>query len=161
MTIRSGFLFSLHLPQTPCFPWIPYATKKLMLDSYKMVQKHSDAFHTFLWHFSKFKTRPDCIFEIHPLWLSGFNRVYSNCYCSCSFKPEIIDIGQSSHQMYSNNILNVQMSTTILKTCTNKGWKLIECTTYIIVQRTVPISLSVIHLQLLNYRSIAQWLLRP
>ena len=50
-------------------------------------------------------SRPDCIFEIDQLWQSGFSRVYSNCGCSCSFKPEIIRIGQSSHKMYSNNIL--------------------------------------------------------
>ena len=67
--------------------------------------------------FSKFKTefycvsfflvssRPNCIFEIHQLWQSGFSRVYSNCCCSCSFEPELIKIGQSSHKMYSNNIL--------------------------------------------------------
>ena len=47
-----------------------------------------------------------CIFEIHQLWQSGFSRVYSNCCCSCSFEPEIIKIGQSSHKLYSNNILN-------------------------------------------------------
>ena len=35
----------------------------------------------------------DCIFEIHQLWKSGFSRVYSNSYCSCSFKPGIIEIG--------------------------------------------------------------------
>ena len=28
---------------------------------------------------------PDCIFEIHLLWQSGFNKVYSNCCCTCSF----------------------------------------------------------------------------
>ena len=66
----------------------------------------------------------DWIFEIHQLWQSGFSRVYSNCYCSCSFEPEIIKIGQSSHKMYSNKILNFQESTTILN-----AWKLIECTT--------------------------------
>ena len=32
-------------------PWISYATQKLMLDSYKMVEKQSEVFHTFLWHF--------------------------------------------------------------------------------------------------------------
>ena len=64
--------------------------------------------------FSKFKTEFYCIFEIHQLWQSGFSRVYSNCCCSCSFEPEIIKIGQSSHKMYSNNILNFQESTTIL-----------------------------------------------
>ena len=52
--------------------------------------------------------RPDCIFEIHQLWQSGFSRVYSNSCCSCSFEPEIIKIGQSSHKMYSNNIQNFQ-----------------------------------------------------
>ena len=37
----------------------------------------------------------DSIFEIHQLWQSGFSRVYSNSYSSCSFEPEIIKIGQS------------------------------------------------------------------
>ena len=37
--------------QTPCFPWISYTTQKLMLDSGKIVEKHSEAFHKFLWHF--------------------------------------------------------------------------------------------------------------
>ena len=72
----------------------------------------------------------DCIFEIHQLWQSGFSRVYSNCCCSCSFKAEIIKIGQSSHKMYSKNILNFQESTTILNACTKKVWKLIVCTSY-------------------------------
>ena len=56
--------------------------------------------------------------------------MYSNCCCSCSFEPEIIKIGQSSHKMYSNNILNFQESTTIFNACTKKVWKLIECTMY-------------------------------
>ena len=60
----------------------------------------------------------DCIFEIHLLWHSGFSRVYSNCCCSCSFESEIIKIGQSSHKMYSNNLVNFQESTTILNACT-------------------------------------------
>ena len=72
---------------------------KLMLDSCKMLQKQSEAFHTFLWPFfpslkhnfiayrsSKVSSRPDCIFEIPQLWQSGFSRVYSNCCCSCSFE---------------------------------------------------------------------------
>ena len=54
---------------------------------------------------SKVFSRPDCIFEIHQLWQSGFSWVYSNCYCSCSFKPEILKIDPSSHKMYSNKIL--------------------------------------------------------
>ena len=72
----------------------------------------------------------DCIFEIHQLWQSGFSRMYSNCCCSCSFEREIIKIGQSSHKMYSNNILNCQESMTILNANTTKVWKLIECTSY-------------------------------
>ena len=55
---------------------------------------------------SKMSWRSDYIFEIHQLWQSGFSRVYSNCCCSRSFEPEILKIGQSSHKMYSNNIVN-------------------------------------------------------
>ena len=53
--------------------------------------------------------KSDCIFEIHQLWQSGFSRVYSNYCWSCS--AEIIKIGQSSHKIYSNNIVNFQDST--------------------------------------------------
>ena len=52
-------------------------------------------------------SRPDCIFETHQLWQSGFSRVYSNCCCSCWFEPEIIKIGQSSLKIYSNYILKI------------------------------------------------------
>ena len=45
------------------------------------------------YHSSKVSWRPDCIFEIHQLWQSGFSRVYSNSCCSCSFESEIIKIG--------------------------------------------------------------------
>ncbi len=69
---------------------------------------------------SKVFSRPDCIFEIHNLWQSGFSRVYSNYYYSCPFAPEIINIGQSSYKMYSNNILNFQESMTILNDFTKK-----------------------------------------
>ena len=79
---------------------------------------------------SKMSSCPDCIFEIHQLWQSCFSRVYSNCYCSCSFEPEIIKFSQSSHKMYSNKILNFQESTTILNACTKKVSKRIECTTH-------------------------------
>ena len=77
----------------------------------------------------------DCIFEIDQLWQSGFSRVYSNCCCSCSFEPEI---GQSSHKMYSNNILNSQASTTILNAHMKKAWKLIVCTSYILTAKKNP-----------------------
>ena len=60
----------------------------------------------------------DCIYQ---LWQSGFSKAYSNFCCSCSFEPEIIKIGQSSLNIYSNNILNFQESTTILNACTKKN----------------------------------------
>ena len=75
---------------------------------------------------SKASSRPDCIFEIHQLWQSGFNRVYSNCCSGCSFEPEIIKIGQSSHKIYSNSILNSDESTTIINVCTKKSGNLLK-----------------------------------
>ena len=73
------------------------------------------------YHSSKVSSCPDCNFEIHQLWQSGFSRVYSNSYCSCWFEPEIIKIDQSSYKMYSNNILNFQVSTPILNAYTKKS----------------------------------------
>ena len=75
---------------------------------------------------SKVSSHPDCIFEIYQLWQSGFSRVYSNCCYSCWFEPEIIKIGQSSHKMYSNNILKSQASMTILNACTKKSGNLLN-----------------------------------
>ena len=72
----------------------------------------------------------DCIFDIPQLWQSGFSKVYFNCCCSCPFEPEIIKIGQSSHVMYSNKILNFQESPTIINAHREKVWKLIVCTSY-------------------------------
>ena len=79
---------------------------------------------------SKLSSRPDCIFEIHQLWQSGFSSVYSNCCCSSSLEAEIIKIGQSSDKMYSNNIMNFQELTTILNAYTKKVWNLIDGTTF-------------------------------
>ena len=75
---------------------------------------------------SKVSSHPDCIFEIHQRWQSGFSRVCSNSCCSYSFEAEIIKIGQSSHKMYSNNILNFQESTTILNACTKMSGNLLN-----------------------------------
>ena len=107
-----------------------------MLYSCKMPQKHSTGFcgiflslkHNRIAHrSSKVSSRPDSmIFEIHQLRQSGFSRVYSNSCCSCFLKPEIIKIGQSSRKMYSNNILNFQESTTILKACTKKSGNILN-----------------------------------
>ena len=89
--------------------------------------------HNFIaYRSSKVSSCPDCIFEIHQLWQSGFYRVYSNWCCSCSFEPEILKIGQPSHKMYNNNILNFPDSTTILNPCTKKSvnflneWRICE-----------------------------------
>ena len=134
---------SHHLSQTPCVPWISYTTPKtdarFMQDGQKAVWSIPYVSVVFFpslkqnfigYRSSKVSWRPDCIFEIHQLWQSGFSRVYSYCCCSCSFQSEIIKLGQSSHKMYSNNIVNFQESTTILKACTKKVWKLIEYPTY-------------------------------
>ena len=63
--------------------------------------------------------------------------MYFNCCCSCLFEAEIIKIGQSSHKMYSANILNFQESTTILNACTKKVWKLIKGTSYLTGRRSL------------------------
>ena len=107
-----------------------YGTQKPMLDSCKMVKnslKHSIRFCGFFpslkqnfitYRSFKLSSRPDYIFEINQLWQSGFSVVYSNSYYGGSFEPEIINVGQSSHNIYSNNIVNVQESTTFLNSCT-------------------------------------------
>ena len=104
--------------------------------------------------FSKFKTefyrmssRPECIFEIHQRWQSGFSRVYSNCCCSCWFESEIIKIGQSSHNMYSKNIVNFQESTTILNACTKKSGNLFNA----------PRTLNICHLKAHFVNNVLRW----
>ena len=129
-----------HSSQTPCLPWISYVTQKtawFMQDAPKAawsIPCVSVAFFSSLrQNFIAYNSSKvsDCIFEIHQLWQSGFSKVYFNCCCSCSFEPEIIKIGQSSHRMYSNNIVNFQESTTILNAHTKKVLKLIVCTSYL------------------------------
>ena len=99
------------MQDAPKVVWsIPYVVSVAFFSSLK---------HNFIaYRSSKVSSHPDGIFEIHQLWQSGFSRVYSNCCCSCSFEPESIKIGQSSHKMYRNNIVNFQESTTILNTYT-------------------------------------------
>ena len=111
-----------HPSQTPCLPWISYATQKLMLDRFMQavisIPYISVAFFPSLKHYfiayDDASKVSDCIFEIHQLWQSGFSWVYSNCCCSCLFEAKIIKIGQSSYKMYSNNIVTFQEPTTIL-----------------------------------------------
>ena len=80
--------------------------------------------HNFIAYYSsKVSSRPNCIFEIHQLWQSGFIRVHCSFCCSSSFEAEIIKISQSFYKMYSNNILNF---TTILNACTKKSGNLLK-----------------------------------
>ena len=119
----------------PSLPWISYATT-FMQDASKAVWSipyvSVASFPSLKQNFIVNRSSKvlDCIFEIHQLWQSGFSRVYSNCCCSCSFEPEIIKNSQSSHKMYSNKILNSQVSTPILNPHSKKVWKLIVCTSY-------------------------------
>ena len=141
--LKSAGLFQWNLFLNPLKPQHSNPNSYSLADPIyaRWSKKQSEAFHMFLWHFFPSLKQnfiayhsskvSDCIFEIHQLWQSGFSRVYSNCCCSCSFEPEIIKIGQSSHKMYSNNIVNFQESTTILNARTKKVWKLIICTSYI------------------------------
>ena len=59
--------------------------------------------------------------------------MYSNSCCSRSFEPEIIKIGQSSHKIYSNNIVNFQESLTILNAYTKKSRNLLNALVYIYI----------------------------
>ena len=95
---------------------------QFMQDSRKAVSVTS-FFPSLKYNFIAYRSskESDCIFEIHQLWQSSFSRVYSNSCCSCSFKSEIIKIGQSSHKMYSNNMLNLQESTPIWNAHTKKS----------------------------------------
>ena len=101
---------SHHPSQTSCLPWISYATKNWC------------SIHA-RWSKNSLKHSIRCFCGII---FSKFRRVYSNCCCSRSFEAEIIRIGQSSHKMYSNNIVKFQESTTILNACTKKSGNLLN-----------------------------------
>ena len=144
--INSGVLTSLLLPHlssslTDSMPYLNLlchskTDARFMQDAPKAVWSipyFSVAFfpslkHSFIVYRSSYVS--DCIFENHQLWQSGFSRVYSKCFCSFSFEPEIIKIGQSSHKMYSTNIVNYQVYNNF-KCRYKKAWKLIEFATYI------------------------------
>ena len=144
LAINSGVLTSLLLPHlslslTDSLPslnllcysktdarFMQDAPKAVWCIPYVSVAFFPSLKHNFIAYRSKVSSRPDCIFEIHQLWQSGFSWVYSNYCCSCSFEPEIIKIGQSSHKMYSNNTLNFQVSMTILNACTKKSGNLLN-----------------------------------
>ena len=73
--------------------------------------------------------------------------MYSNSGCSCSFEPEIIKTGLSSHKMYSNSIVNFQVSTTILNACTKKSGNLLNSPRiYIYIYICTHIKFAYIHI---------------
>ena len=107
---------------------------------------------------SKVSSRPDCIFEIHQLWQLGFSRVYSNSCYRCSFEAEIIKIGQSSHKMYSNNIVNFQESMTILNVHTKKFGNLLYAPRTYIKETTSTAQYHKYHMDVTNkYLLFREW----
>ena len=91
-----------------------------MLDSCKMVEKQSEAFHAFLVFFSKFKT-----ILLHIVLLKCQIVFLKFTWCDNQALVGCIPIpAVAVHKMYSNNILNFQESTTILNTHTKKSGNL-------------------------------------
>ena len=60
----------------------------------------------------------DCIFEIQLLWQSGLIGCILIATVAVHLNSEIIQICQSSHTMFNNNIVNFQASTIILNAYT-------------------------------------------
>ena len=126
---------SHHPSQTPYPLWISYAAQNWCSINARWSKSSLKHSHTFLWHhFPSLKhnfiayhssSRPDCILK----FTSCDNQALVGCIPIRAV--EIIKIGQSSHKMYSNNIVNFQESTIILNACTRRVWKLIEGTTYV------------------------------
>ena len=77
--------------------------------------------------------------------------MYSNYCCSSSFEPEIIRIGQSSHEMYSNNIVNFQESRVILNANTKKFWKLMHLVSCIYTCEHVYVYISLSNIYIYIY----------
>ena len=100
---------SHHSSENPCLPCLSKTDARFMQDGqkavwsipYVSVASFSPSLkqNFIAYRSSKVSSRADCNFETHPLWQSGFSRVYSNCCCSYWFEAEIIKIGQSSHKM--------------------------------------------------------------
>ena len=97
---------SHHPSQTPCLPWISYATQKLMLDSCKMVEKQSEAFHIFpyMWQ------RSSCGLvycpggnATDPIWrvLASSDRIS----CWTPLKPQHSNLNPLANQLWCTDIL--------------------------------------------------------
>ena len=94
---------------------------------------------------------PHCFYEIYQLWHTGFSRVHSDSCCSCSFESGIQRIGQSSHKIFSVNILNFQESTTILNACTKKVSVLIEGTANLSLSLSLSIYIYIYNIYIYIY----------
>ena len=143
-----GFLESLMPPKNWCSIHAR-CSKSSVKDSIRVCSIFPSLKHNFIAYRSSKVS--DWIFEIHQLWQSGFSMVYSNSCCSYSFEAEILKIGQSSHKMFSNNILNFQESITILNAHTKKVWKLIVCISYL---RLVQLSVLFAEILKILYRTL-------
>ena len=115
--------------QTPYLPWISYATSKtdarFLQDAPKAVWSIPYVSVKFFpclkqnfiaYRSCKVSSRPDCIFEIHLLWQSGFVGCIS--IPALAVHSNLKSKNQSSHKMYSNNLQNFQEFATILNACT-------------------------------------------
>ena len=141
---------SHHPSQTPCLPWISYATKKLMLDSCKMLEKLSEAFHTFLWHFSQVQNR----ILLHIILLKCQIAFLKFTSCDNQFLVGCIPIAVVAVHLNlkSYNLVSLlirciaityfQESTTMLNTSKKKVWKLIVCSSRIHMHAYVCIYVS-------------------
>ena len=114
---------SHHPSQTPCLPWTSYATQKLMLDSCKMLQRQSEAFHTFLWHFFQVWNRN--LLHIVLLKCPDVQIAFLK-FTSNDNQVLVGFIPISAVTVHSNKILNFQESTTILNICTKKSGNLLK-----------------------------------
>ena len=82
-----------------------------MLDSCKMVEKKSEAFHRFLWHSFQFKQNFIAYrVRLHFEFTSCDNQALVECIpipaVAVSLNLKFQKFRQSSYKMYSNNILN-------------------------------------------------------
>ena len=113
---RNTYTAAECIPTKPRVPWETLAVRKTCADgktASKCNRKNpTNTKSRILLHIVLLKC------QIAFLKFTSFSRVYSNPCYSCSFEPEMIKIGQSSDKIYSNNILNFQVSTTILNACT-------------------------------------------
>ena len=94
-------------------PKVVWSISYISVDFFTSLKQNFIAYRS-----SKVSSRPDSIFEIHHLWQSGFSRVYSNSFSSCSFELEII-------KLLSHLISYIAMTYWILKIL-RQFWMLVQ-----------------------------------